>query len=310
MVGTGRQPLSEKQHFATLDGLRGVAAIVVLVLHAFIPFNLSLTPHGGLAVDFFFCLSGFVIGYAYESRLLSTMSFADFVTVRIIRLYPLILAGLLLGSLVFVAKAVLSHQPPFTLNFLVAVVLEAFLIPLPPILGTAWPESAPINPPAWSLFFEFLASFAYAAFVTRLIKPVMTCLLVLGAVVVFAQAYVLGGVAGGNEWHTLWAGFGRVFFPFCYGLFLFRHRNTHQSGLLAKFAPFVPLALLVVLLCPVPSSVNWLYESCAVVVLFPLITSAGALDQPSVRTKALYLFFGQVVLSALCPALSSYSAVQ
>jgi peptidoglycan/LPS O-acetylase OafA/YrhL len=287
--------IRKRQHFATLDGLRGVAAIVVLAFHALSPFDPSLTPHAALAVDFFFCLSGFVVGYAYESRLLSTMSFTEFVAARIIRLYPLILVGLLLGSIVYIGKTLTSHQSPFTPNFLIAVILEALMVPFPPILGKAWWELSPINPPAWSLFFEFFATFVYAIFVTRLIKPVMTVALVLGAIIVFAQAFVFDGVAGGNHWNNLWGGFGRVFFPFLCGLFLFRRWQTRPplDGR-AKLAPFVPIVLLTVLLCPAPSSVNWLYESCAVVLVFPLITSAGALDVPGPRMSALYLFLGRL----------------
>src|SRR5271156_4792125 len=128
--------MSERQHFATLDGLRGVAAIIVLALHVLGPLvDISLTPHAGLAVDFFFCLSGFVIGYAYEDRLLKTMSFLEFATARVIRLYPLIIAGLLLGAMTFIVKAVISHQPAFAPRFLTAFALEAFLRPAPPILG-------------------------------------------------------------------------------------------------------------------------------------------------------------------------------
>ena len=58
-----------------LDGLRGVAAVSVLVYHLFeaIAFADGATEqrfyHGFLAVDFFFVLSGFVMGYAYDERL-------------------------------------------------------------------------------------------------------------------------------------------------------------------------------------------------------------------------------------------------
>ena len=128
-----RRPSSERQHFATLDGLRGIAAIVVVIFHDLSPFDLdSLIPHAPLAVDFFFCLSGFVVAYAYEKRLLGTMSFADFVAVRIIRLYPLILAGLLLGAVVFVLRAgLLHHEFPFTPNFFIVLILSLSLDGLP-----------------------------------------------------------------------------------------------------------------------------------------------------------------------------------
>ena len=169
--------MSERQHFATLDGLRGIAAIVVVTRHVLHPFDITLSPHSALAVDFFFCLSGFVIGYAYENRLLlGAMSFGQFVVARIIRLYPLILGGLLLGAVVYVVRATaLHHQSPFTPNFLIALISEALLVPIPPILGDDWPEITPFDTPAWSLFFEVFANFAYALFVTRLTKPpVMT----------------------------------------------------------------------------------------------------------------------------------------
>ena len=181
-------------------------------------------------MDFFFCLSGFVIGYAYENRLLSTMSFVEFAAARIIRLYPLILAGLLLGAGTFIFKAAILHESPFTSSFLIAVVLGAFLVPSPVKLAEGWTESAPLDPPEWSLFFEFLANFAYAALVARLTTRVMTVLLFCRAVGVFVQAYIVGGVSGGNSWHDFGEGFARVFFPFLCGVFLVRRWNPRPSG--------------------------------------------------------------------------------
>jgi peptidoglycan/LPS O-acetylase OafA/YrhL len=286
--------LSERQHFATLDGLRGVAAIMVVTLHVLHPFDISLSPHAGLAVDFFFCLSGFVIGYAYENRLLGTMSFVEFAVARIIRLYPLILVGLLLGFLVAVAKATTAHQPAFIPNLLIVTALEALFVPFPPSLGLGWPELPPLDPPAWSLFFEFCANFAYAAFVTRLTKSVLPPLLGFGATIVFVQAYALGGVDGGNHWHGFYEGFGRVFFPYLCGLVLYRLWCARPLGCLARLAPITPIALFAVLACPVSPSVNWLYESLVVVVAFPLIVRAAALDAPGPRTTAIYLFLGRL----------------
>ncbi len=66
------QPHVSKPHFPILDGLRGVAAILVVIFHLFeavfpVPKDLPL-HHGYLAVDFFFLLSGFVVAYAYDDR--------------------------------------------------------------------------------------------------------------------------------------------------------------------------------------------------------------------------------------------------
>src|SRR5437879_3798779 len=88
---------------------------------AFDPWEIRYaTPHAGLAVDFFFLLSGFVIAHAYEKRLLETMSFCSFLVVRLIRLYPLILLGLLCGFFVFVIKQIIAHEPPITLSTFIA----------------------------------------------------------------------------------------------------------------------------------------------------------------------------------------------
>ena len=64
-----------KPHYELLDGLRGVAALLVIWYHVFEGFAfagggmITFINHGYLAVDFFFMLSGFVISYAYDDRL-------------------------------------------------------------------------------------------------------------------------------------------------------------------------------------------------------------------------------------------------
>ena len=81
-------PLSSKPRFEILDGLRGVAAMIVVAFHLFETYspgsNEQILNHGYLAVDFFFVLSGFVIGYAYDDRWKS-MTTWDFFKRRLIR---------------------------------------------------------------------------------------------------------------------------------------------------------------------------------------------------------------------------------
>ncbi|HEY8254564.1 MAG TPA: acyltransferase family protein, partial [Rhizomicrobium sp.] len=95
----------ETKHFEILDGLRGVAAIAVLVGHASILFLQSTwVPRKLLAVQFFFMLSGFVITHAYEGKLRAGMTWREFMLRRIIRLYPLIVLAALVGFASYVVR--------------------------------------------------------------------------------------------------------------------------------------------------------------------------------------------------------------
>src|ERR1700744_3037299 len=94
--------LQTKQHFEILDGLRGVAALAVVTFHfmewVYFDYSKNFIGHGFLAVDFFFCLSGFVIGYAYDDRI-GKMGILEFFKSRLIRLHPLVIIGSVIGLL-------------------------------------------------------------------------------------------------------------------------------------------------------------------------------------------------------------------
>src|ERR1700754_3533814 len=96
--------LQTKQHFEILDGLRGIAALAVVTFHfmewAYSDYSKNFIGHGFLAVDFFFCLSGFVIGYAYDDRI-GKMGVWEFFKSRLIRLHPLVILGSILGLIAF-----------------------------------------------------------------------------------------------------------------------------------------------------------------------------------------------------------------
>ena len=98
-VGGGGIPVVE-----TEDGLRGVASLVVVAFHLFEAHAAShadqIINHGYLAVDFFFVLSGFVIGYAYDDRW-GRMTYRDFFKRRLIRLHPMVVMGMLIGAAAF-----------------------------------------------------------------------------------------------------------------------------------------------------------------------------------------------------------------
>lgn len=91
--------LAPKPHYAALDGLRGVAAVMVVLFHMFegsardFQFHMDqIINHGYLSVDFFFMLSGFVIGYAYDDRW-EKMNLWNFCKRRLVRLQPMVVMG-------------------------------------------------------------------------------------------------------------------------------------------------------------------------------------------------------------------------
>lgn len=99
--------LAPKTHYAILDGLRGVAAIMVVLYHLFEgsmsdrEFHTDqIINHGYLSVDFFFMLSGFVIGYACDDRW-GRMNLWDFCKRRLVRLQPMVVFGMLIGGICF-----------------------------------------------------------------------------------------------------------------------------------------------------------------------------------------------------------------
>src|SRR6201986_5282115 len=97
--------LESKNHYPILDGLRGVASLLVIIFHVFETFTggnrfVQIINHGYLAVDFFFLLSGFVVAYAYDDRW-TKMTTWDFYKRRLIRLQPLVIVGTIIGALLF-----------------------------------------------------------------------------------------------------------------------------------------------------------------------------------------------------------------
>ena len=96
-----------RQHYALLDGLRGVAAMLVVLYHVFEGFafagqtDIVFINHGYLSVDFFFILSGFVISYAYDSRWATSLSMKGFARRRLIRLHPMVVLGAVVGAVTF-----------------------------------------------------------------------------------------------------------------------------------------------------------------------------------------------------------------
>ena len=177
--------LKTKPHFEILDGLRGLAAVVVVIFHfmeiAIVDYKNNFIAHGYLAVDFFFCLSGFVITYAYDSRI-AGMGLLTFIKLRLIRLQPLVIIGSVLGLLTFLFDP-FSHLYT-TYGFIqtaLIFIMSVFLIPYP-VMPERFYNLFCLNAPSWSLFWEYIANFVYATMLFKATKKVLAPLVVLAAV--------------------------------------------------------------------------------------------------------------------------------
>lgn len=232
--------------FEVLDGLRGVAALVVVSLHV-PPFTGHWAPMAGLAVDFFFVLSGFVIAHAYEQRLLSDMGAAEFMARRYIRLWPMFIIGATIGF----AAGMLSGWGGFAVK---AYAFNAPMIPM--VIQPAREYLYPVNLPAWSLFYELVANLMFALLVRRLSNAVLGLVMAAGLATLLIYGRSDMGSALG-EWPCA---LGRVSFSFFAGVAVYRLWKARPSpripgvlcvaALIAIFtAPLTPLVL--ILICPV-----------------------------------------------------------
>ena len=280
-----------KNHYDILDGLRGVAAIMVVAFHLFEAFSggnhlKQIMNHGYLAVDFFYVLSGFVIGYAYDDRW-GKMTLGGFFKRRLIRLHPMVVMGMIIGALGFYFSASpilfpgIGQVPVWKL--LVVMLIGFTLIPVPLSMDIrGWSEMHPLNGPGWSLFFEYIANIFYGLFIRKFSNKVLAVLVFIAgcALIHLAVTSPNGDVIGGwsIEPTQLRIGLTRLMYPFFAGLLLSRIVKPTQI----KNA-FFWSGLLVVIILSIPRIggsghlwINGLYDSLSIILIFPLIVYIGA----------------------------------
>jgi peptidoglycan/LPS O-acetylase OafA/YrhL len=154
------------RRFVTLDGMRGVAAISVMFFHYLFSTPYHIFQHGTYAVDFFFILSGIVLTHSYGTKISRAMTFKQFMKIRMIRLYPFIVLGSMLGTIVFIIYYEWGVLKGFRPTDYALSILSGFIIvPYPnhraiPFAGGITIDAPlfPTNIPEWSLFYEILAS--------------------------------------------------------------------------------------------------------------------------------------------------------
>lgn len=284
---------SPTKHIHLLDGLRGVAALSVVIFHftewIYTDFSKNFVGHGFLAVDFFYCLSGFVIAYAYDHRFPQLGNWAFFKR-RLIRLHPLVVLGGILGILAFLFDPFANNIQQYPLWQIILLSLATLLLIPYPVMADRSFNLFGLNAPAWTLFWEYVANICYCLVLVRLGKRALYVLIVLAAILLATVAYEAGNLLGGWNAETFWHGGVRVAYSFLAGLLIYRNKWTIPNRL-----GFPALALLLLVAMTMPYfSFNWLVELLIVLCYFPLIVSLGAGSVNQQSTEKLCRFSGRI----------------
>lgn len=296
-----------KPHYELLDGLRGVAALLVVFYHIFEGLSfaaggtlITTINHGYLAVDFFFILSGFVIGYAYDDRWKRNMTLGNFFTRRLIRLHPMIIMGTIIGAITFCIQGSVQWDGSHVATSAVMLALLAAMFFIPAYPGAGYDvrgngEMFSLNGPSWSLFFEYIGNILYALFIHRLSNRGLAILVALSGIGLawFALFDIVGygmlGVGWTLDGANFWGGMLRMLFPFSLGMLLSRHFRPIKI----RGAFWICSAALLILFCvpyiegKSPVCLNGVYELICIALIFPALVwiaaSGKTTDKQSTR---------------------------
>jgi len=280
-----------KHSYALLDGLRGIAAIIVVIFHTTRYWDVKFY-RSYLAVDLFFLLSGFVIAYAYDERIKNrTLSFFGFFKKRLIRLYPIFLLSLILSTLIFLGTGV--TDPNRQTDALYLFILTALFLPSQVISGSGLFY---LNGPYWSLFFELFINFIYAAIRPKLNNKKLIYLVVISGIALTFIAFIHGSLDIGYDWSllSLSGGFSRAFFGVFLGLVIYEYRYLLIKKFHLKNSPWFAVFIIVfILVSPDIKSFNSIADLLIVTTIFPLMILLASQYKTS-RFDGLLLLLGAI----------------
>ena len=272
-VRAGEAATGERLHVEALDGLRGIAALSVMFYHAWV-FN----AQGWMAVDFFYCLSGFVIAMAYESKLAAGLPFGRYVSWRLMRVYPMLAVGGIIGLATWrTGEAIpfLTAASPttFTLAWLAHMVLVPFY---------GQEKAFPFNNVQWSILYELLANALHALFLPVLTNRVLMGVLAVSGAVLAWRTFALGTMNWGFDLRHIDVGLARMGYSFFAGVLLYRLRTAILPRL--PRVPFWLLAAAIFVLASIhglEAIHPWLEPARqvgTVLLINPLLVSLGAVS--------------------------------
>jgi peptidoglycan/LPS O-acetylase OafA/YrhL len=257
---------SNSERYDLLDGLRGLAAIGVMLSHFDHLDAPVIMPHAYLAVDFFFILSGFVIAHAYTARL-GDMPWRRFAVIRAQRFLPLSMLGVAIGALYLVLRWLMRPDLSDSLGqILGAANLSLLLIPKFWVGHASQDILFPADGALWTLSLELAVNLAWAGLFVRARTAAMLIVAVVGAVLLTACARAAGDADIGWGLHNYMGGVGRALFGFFLGVVLWRLRPAKPTP---RAMAWLAAAALMLILCG-PGRL-WTFDVAAILVAFPLI---------------------------------------
>lgn len=248
-----------------LDALRGVAALMVLLFHTRgMVLPTSVLSHGYLAVDLFFVISGLVLARAHDEALRGGGG-REFMRRRLVRLYPMVLLGMAVGSALLLA----SGMDMTTIGILIG--LAVLFIPF-----TGATDVFPLNGPQWSLFWELAVNLLYAVVAPWLTFRRLVVLTVVGGVAHILLVLQFGTGSLGPHAGDWFAGGPRVIFGFFAGVLLARRLDSGSLRI-----PVLPIWVNLAVVCailsaPVPEAGRAAFDLVAALILFPLLVGSAA----------------------------------
>ncbi|MDR5774473.1 MULTISPECIES: acyltransferase [unclassified Caballeronia] len=268
--------------YEALDGLRGVAALAVMISHLS---QEMLFRNAYEAVDLFFVLSGFVIAHSYGARLQNGMTNAEYIKRRIIRLYPMLIFSLLIGLPVFIEAGREGLTNFSSGNIISSTLYNSFLAPY---IGELGGPIFPSNPPAWSLFFEMVASLSFVLIVRLQMRSIFKMILLSAAAFLTTSALTTIDLHGHGlfDFEQGWSGsrfdggFFRVAFGFLVGVFLYNKKDSITRIATAivprAFANIYFLFTLVLVLFFFPMSLHGIYPMFIIFGVAPWLVAFGS----------------------------------
>jgi peptidoglycan/LPS O-acetylase OafA/YrhL len=314
-VSTEPVPALAGRRFVTLDAMRGVAAIAVMLFHYLYGTACTLFAHGFYAVDFFFVLSGVVLAHSYEARIQRGMPFGAYLRARLIRLYPLYAVGSALGAVVLFVEIGRGSVVGMDWNqFAGALVAAAFFLPAPnaahvPVTAGMTLQGAlfPLNIAAWSLFFELVVSFGFFIVIRKRINPwiivTVSAMILLPLIPVYRTLNIGWGFA------TFAGAFPRTAFGFFAGVLIYRWFVRTGGSRLAVPPVLLLVAMVVPLALPTSSAAMRLLALGLSVLLIPSLVIAGLAVDARVERRPALAWLGRVSYGVYAIHLPVYGLV-